>query len=143
MEHVNLHISAADARYLQDRGGYPHRGRGTFSRGVVMARMLQDLRLYRDFTDPRKIRGFPEEFHALVVALLPDPWHLKRFEILNLEGLLAATPGFSEAVTAAGVDPAALLAALAAATPAEKLTLVDHAVQHQAPAAAAASPEER
>jgi hypothetical protein len=140
---VNLQISAADARYLEQRGGHSNRGRGTFSRSVVLARMLQDLRLYRDLADPRKTRGFPEEFHALVVRLIPAPWSLKRFEVVNLEGLLAATPGFQEAVTEAGVDPAALLAAVAAATPAEKLTLVDHAVQHQAPAAAAASPEER
>jgi hypothetical protein len=104
--------------------------------------MLRDVRLYRDFTDARQTRGFPEEFHALFVRLLPAPWNLTRYEIQNLEGLLAATPGFGEAVTEAGVDPAALLAAIAEATPAEKLTLVDHAVQHQAPAAAAASPEE-
>jgi hypothetical protein len=142
MERVNLQISAADARYLETRGGYSKRGSGTFSRSVVLRRMLRDVRLYRDFTDPRQTRGLPEEFHALVVRLLPAPWNLSRYEILNLEGVLAATPGFSEAATAAGVEPAALLAAVAAATPAEKLTLVDHAVQHQAPAAAAASPEE-
>jgi hypothetical protein len=82
-----------------------------------------------------------EEHHALVVRLLPEPWTLRRFEIQKLEDVLADTPGFAAAVTAAGVDPAALLAAVAAATPAEKLTLVDHAIQHQAPAAAAASPE--
>ena len=71
----------------------------------------------------------------------PEPWTLRRFEIQKLEQVLEDTPGFAAAVTAAGVDPAVLLAAVAAATAAEKLTLVDHAIQHQAPAAAAASPE--
>ena len=142
MDRVNIHISVATAKYLNQRGGYSHRGRGPFSRSVVLERMIQDLRLYREVTDPRKTRGFPEEFHALVVRLLPEPWHLKRFEILNLEALLEGTPGFKEAVAAAGADPAALLAAIAEATPAEKLTLVDHAVQHQAPRAGATSPEE-
>jgi len=83
----------------------------------------------------------PHEYHALVISLLPRPWTLSRYEVTTLEGVLEATPGFAAAVTAAGVDPTALLAAVAAATPAEKLTLVDHAIQHQAPAAAAASPE--
>jgi hypothetical protein len=49
------------------------------------------------------------------VDAVPEPWNLKRFEILNLDALLAATPVFREAVSAAGVDPAALLAALAEA----------------------------
>ena len=67
----------------------------------------------------------PHEYHALVISLLPRPWTLSRYEVTTLEGVLEATPGFAAAVTAAGVDPTALLAAVAAATPAEKLTLVD------------------
>jgi len=57
------------------------------------------------------------------------------------EVLGEGTAGFAAAVTAASVDPAVLLAAVAEATPAEKLTLVDHAIQHQALAAEAASPK--
>lgn len=125
------------ANFLERRGGRSHRGNGAFSRSVVLSRMLDSLRLYQEFTDPRDTRGMPEEFHALVVSLLPEPWALRRYEIRHLEGVLEATPGFAAAVTAAGVDPAALLAAVAATSPAEKLTLVDHAIQHQVPAAAA------
>jgi hypothetical protein len=138
---ISLQISAAHAKYLERRGGRSHRGRGAFNRSVVLGRLLDSHRLYQEFTDPRQTRGMPEELHALVIRLLPEPWTLRRFEIQKLEHVLEDTPGFAAAVTAAGVDPAVLLAAIAAATPAEKLTLVDHAIQHQAPAAAAASPE--
>jgi hypothetical protein len=138
---ISLILSAAHVKYLQRRGGHSHRGRGAFNRSLALGRVLDSHRLYVEFTDPRQTRGMPEELHALIIRLLPEPWTLKRFEIENLERVLETTPGFAAAATAAGVDPAALLAAVAAATPAEKLTLVDHAIQHQAPAAAVASPE--
>jgi hypothetical protein len=102
--------------------------------------VLESHRLYQEFTDPRLTRGMPEEFHGLVIRLLPAPWALGRFEIRKLEQVLEDAPGFAAAVTAGGVDPAVLLAAVAAASPAEKLTLVDHAIQHQAPATAGSSP---
>ena len=134
---ITLQLAVRHARYLERRGGRAHRGNGPFSRTVVLGRMLDNLRLYQEFTDPR----IPEEFHDLIVHLLPEPWTLKPFEIKNLEAVLDSTPGFAESAAAAGVDPAALIGALAAITPAEKLTLVDHAIQHQAPGASAASPE--
>jgi hypothetical protein len=132
---ITLQLNAAHSRYLEARGGHSHRGKATFSRSIVLARMLETLTLYNEFNDPRVTGGMPEEIHALVVRLLPEPWLLRRYEVTHLEGVLESTPGFTAAVTAAGVDPAALLAAVAAATLAEKLTLVDHAIQHQAPAA--------
>ncbi|HEV3076941.1 MAG TPA: hypothetical protein VHB47_21140 [Thermoanaerobaculia bacterium] len=138
---ISLQISAAQAQYLERRGGRSHRGRGTFSRSVVLGRVLESHRLYQEFTDPRLTRGMPEELHTLVIRLLPEPWALRRLEIQKLEDVLELTPGFAAAVRGAGVDPAVLLAVVAAATPAEKLTLVDHAIQHQAPAAAAGSPD--
>ena len=138
---VTLQINAAHAKYLERRGGRAHRGRGPFSRSAVLGRVLESHRLYQELTDPRKTRGMPEAVHALIVRLLPEPWLLRAFEIKNLEGILEAAPGLAEAAAAAGIDPGAVLAAVAGATPAEKLTLVDHAIQHQAPAAAAASPE--
>ncbi len=134
---ISLQISAAQGEYLARRGARSHRGRGTFSRSVVLGRVLESHRLYQEFTDPRQTRGMPEELHALVLRLLPEPWALRRFEIQRLEDVLELTPGFAAAVRGAGVDPAVLLAEVAAATPAEKLTLVDHSIQHQAPAAAA------
>ena len=138
---ITLHLTAAHAKFLERRGGRSHRGKGPFSRTSVLRRMLDSLRLYHEFTDPRETRGMSHEHHALVISLLPKPWELSAYEIRNLEGVLAAAPGFQAAVAAASIDPTELLAGVAAATPAEKLTLVDHAVQHQAPAAAAASPE--
>jgi hypothetical protein len=138
---ITLQLTAAHARYLERRGGRAHRGNGPFSRAIVLGRTLDAHRLYQEFTDPRKTSGMSEEFHALLVRLIPEPWVLRRLEIQKLEEVLEATPGFAEAATAASVDPAALLAAVAAITPAEKLTLVDHAIQHQVATAAAASPE--
>ncbi len=90
---VTLQISAAHAEYLGRRGGRSHRGRGTFSRSVVLGRVLESHRLYQEFTDPRLTRGMPEELHALVTRLLPEPWALRRFEIQKLEDVLELTPG--------------------------------------------------
>ncbi|HVT58920.1 MAG TPA: hypothetical protein VHR45_11010 [Thermoanaerobaculia bacterium] len=59
--------------------------------------------------------------HALVVRVLPGTRALRRFEIKNLEGLLEATSGFADAVTATGVDPADHLAAVAGLTPKKRL----------------------
>jgi hypothetical protein len=100
----------------QQRGGRSHRGRGTFSRSVVLGRVLDSHRLYQEFTDPRRTRGMPEEHHALIIRLLPEPWALRRFEIRKLEDVLELTPGFAAAVRGAGLDPAVLLAEVAAAT---------------------------
>jgi hypothetical protein len=136
---ITLQLNAAHSRYLEARGGHSHCGKATFSRSIVLARMLEALTLCHDFNDPRVTRGMPEEIHALVIRLLPEPWLLRRYEITHLEGVLESTPGFAAAVTAAGLDPAAVLAAVAATNPTEKLTLVDHAIQRQAPAAVAGS----
>jgi hypothetical protein len=130
---ITLQIGAPHANYLARRGGHSHRGHGTFSRSQVLARSLDALRLYQEFTDPLKNGALRPDHHALLLRLLPEPWNLRRFEILNLEGVLAATPDFAPTVTAAALAPADLLAAVAALTPAEKLTLVDQAVQLQAP----------
>jgi hypothetical protein len=138
---LTLQIGPAQADYLERRGGHSHRGKGTFNRSKVLARCFDTLRLYQQLTDPRTTSGLPEEWHSLIVRLLPEPWTLKPYEIINLEGVLKITTGFAQAAVASGIDPAALLAAVAALTPAEKITLADHAVLHQAPAAATASPE--
>jgi hypothetical protein len=139
---ITLQISNRHAKYLGKRGGHSHRGKATFSRSMVLGRMLDMLSLYQEFTDPRVTRGMAEEVHALVIRLIAEPWTLRRFEIRNLEGVLETTPGFAAAVSAAGLEPAAVLAAVAAASPAEKLTLVDQAIQEQAPAVAVGRPGE-
>src|ERR1700674_2906608 len=101
---TSFQISAAHAKYLERRGGHSHRGRGPFNRSLALGRVLESHRLYLEFTDPRRTRGMPEELHALVIRLLPEPWTLKRFEIRKLEQVLEDAPGFAAAVTAAGMD---------------------------------------
>jgi hypothetical protein len=139
---TTVQITAADLAFLERRGARSHRGGGTFSRSVVLHRTLQMLRDCLDQFDPRKTRGMPDEMHRLVVQELPEPWTLKSFEVEHLALILERAPGFAAAAAAARVDPAAVLATVAAMSYAEKLALVDHALQEQAPAAAAASPEE-
>jgi hypothetical protein len=77
-----------------------------------------------------------------VARLLPEPWALKVFEVEQMPTLLARVPSFAATAAAAGVDVAALMSLLADLSFGEKMALVDHALQEQAPAAAAATPEE-
>jgi hypothetical protein len=139
---TNLQISPVDVVYLERRGARSHRGGGPFSRSVVLHRTLERLRDCLEHSDPRKTRGMSEKMHQLVVRLLPKPWELKSFEVEHLALILERAPGFAAAAAAARLDPAALLALIAEMSYAEKLALVDHALQEQGPAASAASPEE-
>ena len=128
---ITLQLSAAHAKLLADRGAQAHPGNPHFSRPAVLGRMLDSLYLHLELNDPRRTKGMPEEVHALIVKKLPEPWALRRFEIQHLDAILADAPGFAPALAAAGLDGAAVLAAVAAASPAEKLTLVHHALRHQ------------
>ena len=139
---TTLQIAAPDVAFLARRGARSHRGGGTFSRSVVLHRALQMFRDCLEHSDPRRTRDMPEPMHRLLTELIPAPWDLKAFEIDHLALLLERAPGFAAAAQAAAIDPAALLATLAPLTFAEKLALVDHAIQLQSPAASAASPEE-
>jgi hypothetical protein len=132
-------ITADDLLFLQARGAISDRSRGQFNRSAVLHRELQLLREILHRSDPRTSARLPHEMHQLAVRLLPEPWSLKPFEIDHMAALLQSTPGFAAAVEAAGVDPAAFLAAIAALDFAEKVALVGHALEEQAPAAAAAT----
>jgi hypothetical protein len=143
VKRISVEMTAAQVRFLEKRGARAHRGPGaTFSRSVVLGRMLDYLRMYQESSDPRRTRGLPEPMYQVLVRRLPEPWTLRRLDIETLEAFLARSAKFMAAVEAAKVAPAALLAAVEAMSLAEKVTLVDHAVQVQAPAAAGASPEE-
>jgi hypothetical protein len=62
-------------------------------------------------------------------------------EIDYLADSIEHAPGFAAEVAAAGLEPAAFLAAIAALSFVEKVALLEHAREHQAPAAAAATRE--
>jgi hypothetical protein len=137
---ITLQISTQHAQFLGRYGARSQRGRrGTFSRSVVLARLLDSFRLYQTFNDPRQTHAFPEPYFALIARHLPEPWLLRKVEIEHLEDVLETAPDLAPAATAQGIDLSTLLAAVTALPPAEKLTLVNHAILHQAPAAAAAS----
>jgi hypothetical protein len=70
------------------------------------------------------------------VAVLSAGWSLKPLEIEHLEQVLERAPGFAEAAAKAGVEPRALLDAVAALSFSEKYVLVDFAIQAHAPAVA-------
>lgn len=135
-------LAPDDLRFLEQRGAVSHRGKGTFNRSAVLHRELQLLRALLRRYDPRVSAALPEAMHGLAVRLLPEPWSLKPLEVDHMAELLATAPGFASEAAAAGVDPAAFLAAITALSFAEKVALLDHALQHQAPAAAAATREE-
>jgi hypothetical protein len=135
-------IAPADLIFLERRGAIADRRKGTFNRSAVLHRELQLLRELLRRNDPRTTAGMPEAMHQLAVRLLPEPWSLKPFEIDQMAALLESAPGFAAAVAAAGVDRAAFLAAVAALSFGEKVALLDHALQEQAPAAAQAARQE-
>jgi hypothetical protein len=134
-------IQEADAIFLERRGAIAHRGARTFSRSSVLHRELQQLRALLVHYDPRRTSGMSEEMHRLVVRLLPEPWTLKPTAVEHLALRLQEAPAFAVTVAAAGVDPAALVDTVAALGFGEKVALLDHALQEQAPAAAAAEEE--
>ncbi|HVT59518.1 MAG TPA: hypothetical protein VHR45_14085 [Thermoanaerobaculia bacterium] len=139
---TTVQIGTPDVVFLAKRGARSHRGGGEFNRSVVLHRSLQTLRVLLDSCDPRKSKGLAPAFVDLATSLLPAPWTLKPFEIEHLPTILERAPEFEATVAAAGVEARELLAALAALSFAEKVWLVDQAVQAQAPAASAATPEE-
>jgi hypothetical protein len=133
-------IAAADLAFLEKRGAISQRGPGaTFSRSAVLHRELQLLRELLRRYDPRKSAALPDAMYQLAARLLPAPWSLKPFEIDQMATLLETAPGFAAAAQEAAIDPAAFLAAIAALGFVEKVALLDHALEVQAPAAAAVS----
>lgn len=136
-------LEPEDLIFLAKRGAVARRGRGTFSRSAVLRRELQLLRALLRQYDPLKSAGLPKEIHDLAIRLLPEPWTLtKPVEVKNLADLLEHAPDFEAELAAAGMDPAAFLVAIEALNFAEKVALLDHALLHQAPEAAAAAREE-
>ena len=138
---TSIQIGAADVAFLEKRGARSHRGGGEFSRSVVLHRLFQTLRTLYEECDPRRTRGMPAALHGFLTRILPEPWTLKPLEIDQLADRLSRVSGFREAAAAAGFDAGEVLASLASLSLGEKLALIDQAVQAQAPAAAAASPE--
>lgn len=137
---TNIQLGTADIVFLERRGARSHRGGSEFSRSSVLHRLIEGMRALVEDADPRP-RLTPAVYQA-VVTLLPAGWTLKPLEIHHLEEVLARAPELAEVAAQAGLEPPALLAAVAALSFAEKYALVDLAIQAHAPAAAAARPEE-
>jgi len=74
--------------------------------------------------------------------LLPEPWLITPATVENIALRVQEAPDFAAKVKEAGIDPAELVAAVAALGFGEKVALLDQALQHQAPAAARALEEE-
>jgi hypothetical protein len=138
---TSIQIGIGDIAFLERRGARAQRGGGEFSRSVVLHRAFQTLRTLLEECDPRRTRGMPEVQHAFLTRILPQPWTLKRLEIEHLATRVEGVPGFRQAAADAGLDAAEVVAALASLTFAEKLALLDQAVQVQAPAATVAEEE--
>ena len=134
-------IHPADMVFLEKRGALSHRGARVFSRSSVLHREIQMLRLLLGHYDPRR-GALPEEMAGLVARLLPEPWLIKPAAVEHLALRLQEAPGFAAETAAAGIDPAALVAAVGALGLGEKAALLDLALQAQAPAAAVAEEAE-
>jgi hypothetical protein len=114
-----------------------------FNRSAVLHRELQLMRALTNRHDPVRSGALPKAVHDLAVRLLPEPWSItKPVEIDHLADSIEHAPGFAAEVAAAGLEPAAFLAAIAALSFVEKVALLGHALELQAPAAAAATREE-
>lgn len=134
-------VHPADMAFLEQRGALSHRGARTFSRSAVLHRSMQQLRALLDHHDPRR-GGMSREMAALAARLLPEPWSIKPASVEHLALRLQEAPGFAIESAAAGVAPAALVAAVAGLSLGEKFALLDLALQAQAPAAAVAEERE-
>jgi hypothetical protein len=135
-------VHPADMVFLERRGALSHRGARTFSRSAVLHREMQVLRALLAHYDPRRAGALSPEMAALAARLLPEPWLIKPAAVEHLALRLQEAPAFGAETAAAGIDPAALIAAVAALGLAEKFALLDLALQEQAPAAAVAEEED-
>lgn len=133
-------VHPADALFLEKRGAFSHRGARTFSRSAVLHREIQWLRALLAACDPRRA-GLSAEMAALAARLVPEPWLTKPASVEHLALRLQEAPGLAAEEAAAGVDPSALVMAVAALGSAEKIALLDLALQEQAPGAALAERE--
>jgi hypothetical protein len=129
-------LNQEEEAYLAARGGLSLRGAHTFSRSAVLYRQLQLVAAVLKRSDPRRTGTLSEEMVELVAHLLPKPWTIDPAAVEHLALRVQEAPDFAARVTAAGVDPAALIAAVAALGYCEKAALLDLALQAQAPAAA-------
>lgn len=135
-------VHPADLNFLERRGALSHRGARTFSRSAVLHRAMQQLRALLAHHDPRRRGTLSTEMAALAARLLPEPWLIKPASVEHLALRLQEAPSLAAESAAAGIDAAALVAAVAGLDLGEKFALLDLALQEQAPAAALAEEEE-
>jgi hypothetical protein len=129
-------LNQEEEAFLGARGGLSLRGAHTFSRSAVLNRHLQLMAAVLQRCDPRSTGAMSEEMVELVTRLLPKPWTIDPVAVEHLALRVQEAPDFAARVSAAGVDPAALIAAVGALGYCEKAALLDLALQAHAPAAA-------
>lgn len=133
-------MTTPELRFLEKRGAISHRGGQTFSRSAVLHREMQLLRALLVHYDPHRTGAMSEATVQLVACLLPEQWPIAPAAVENLAQRLQERR--ISRLRSAGVDPPELVVAVAALGFGEKVALLDHALQHQAPAAARALEEE-
>jgi len=131
---TTVQVQDCDIAFLAARGARSQRGGGDFCRSAVLHRALVQLEGLLAACDPVAAGRIDPRLAQLVARLLPRPWERTEFEIEELGRFLARTPGFLDAVAAAGLGREAALAGIEGLSTAEKLVLVDAAVRCQAPA---------
>jgi hypothetical protein len=129
-------LNLEEEEFLTARGGLSLRGAHTFSRSAVLYRQLQLHAAVLERCDPRRTGALSNEMAELVARLLPKPWNIDPAAVEHLALRVQEAPDFAARVTAAGVDPSALIAAVAALSYSEKVALLDLALRAQAPEAA-------
>ncbi len=132
-----VRLNQDEEDHLAARGGLSLRGAHTFSRSAVLVRQLQLLEAILERHDPRRSGALPSAMADLVAGLLPKPWTIDPAAVEHLALRVQEAPDFASRVTAAGVEPAALVGAVGALAYCEKAALLDLALRAQAPAAAA------
>jgi hypothetical protein len=134
MRGTTVQLDVPGTEFLARRGARPHRGGGPFGQSMVLRRCLRTLASILDDANPYASERLPAALRPVIAASLPDPWDLSPYEVECLGHRLAQVPGFTDALAAAGLDPAATVAAVTALTLPEKWAAVDLAVQDQSAA---------
>ena len=125
-------------KFLVGIGARADRGGSRWNRSAVIRRQFELYMAALDESDPRK-RGFPADFYVALVELLTEPWSLNASLIRILDRYVEGLTYLNDHLKEAGIDREAFLTAIAQLTFAERLSIVEAAEAHHAPAASSGS----